>query len=481
MTARETRTDDGCRDVMSAIPVYVWSALPDGTVDYVNPQWEAYTGLPATAAFGWNWQSVIHPEDVGAYTRAWRSSLQSQMLLEHEIRVRRHDGTYRWWMIRCTPAFNSLAEVVKWYGAGFDVDDSKRAQEELRRRDEILRERIEKELRETIDAIPVLCGTMSSDGNVDFFNRPTLEYYGLTAEQMVGFNWQNVVHPDDLPSLMAAHLEFFPAGRAFDSETRCRRADGEYRWLLHRIVPRYDEHGKIVKWYGISFDIEDRKRAEEALLEQRVLERTRIARELHDTLLQNFQATLLMMGSATNLLDAGPIKERVELALEKADRAISEGRDAIQGLRLSAERPDDLIRSLHALGEGLVAAQGHHESPAFHVEVSGLPIFLCPAVSHEVFRIGSEAIRNAFRHAHASHIHVHFRYSAADFSLAVIDDGTGIEPSVLTNGRGEGHFGLAVMRERSIIVNGELTASSEVTVGTKIELKILAAHAYGTS
>jgi PAS domain S-box-containing protein len=298
MTARETRTDDGCRDVMSAVPVYVWSALPDGTVDYVNPQWEEYTGLPATAAFGWKWQSVIHPEDVGAYTSAWRSSLQSQKLLEHEIRVRRPDGIYRWWMIRCTPAFNSLAEVVKWYGAGFDVDDSKRAQEELRRRDEILRERIEKELRETIDAIPVLCGTMSSDGNVDFFNRPTLEYYGLTAEQMVGFNWQNVVHPDDLPSLMVAHLEFFPAGRAFDSETRCRRADGEYRWLLHRIVPRYDEHGKIVKWYGISFDIEDRKRAEEALLEQRVLERTRIARELHDTLLQNFQATLLMISSS---------------------------------------------------------------------------------------------------------------------------------------------------------------------------------------
>jgi len=478
MAASEKRTDDNCRDVMNAIPVYVWSALPDGTVDFVNPQWEEFTGLPATAAFGWKWQSVIHPEDVDRYTSAWRSSLQRVNPLEQEIRVHRHDGTYRWWLIRCTPAFNTHAEVVRWYGAGFDVDDRKRAQDELQRQDDIRRQHIEQELRDTIDAIPVLRGTLSADGSVDFFIRTTLEYYGLSSEQMVGFNWQNIVHPEDLPGLVAAHNEALPAGRPLDVETRCRRADGEYRWLIHRIVPRYSQSGVIVKWYGVSFDIEDRKRAEEAVLEQRIIERTRIARELHDNLLQNFQATLLMMGSAVNLLDAGAVKERLELALKKADRAISEGREAIQGLRLGAERPEDLIRPLHALGEGLVAAQGCGVRPTFHVEVSGLPVSLSPAVSHEVLNIGSEAIRNAFRHAQAKHIQVQFRYSTAEFALAVIDDGVGIDPSVLVNGPGEGHFGLAGMRERAAIVNGELVCASELGVGTRIELKILAALAY---
>jgi signal transduction histidine kinase len=298
---------------------------------------------------------------------------------------------------------------------------------------------------------------------------------------MVGFSWQNVIHPDDLPRLIAAQVESLPAGRPLDVETRCKRADGQYRWLIHRIVPRYDDHGEIVKWYGISFDIEDRKRAEEAVLEQRILERTRIARELHDTLLQNFQATLLIMDSAMNLLEAGPIRKRLELALGKADRAISEGRDAIQGLRLGAERPDDLIRALHALGEGLIAIEEQRESPAFHVEVSGLPICLCPAVSHEVFRIGSEAIRNAFRHARATHIQVQFRFAAAEFALAVIDDGIGIDPSALSKGPGEGHFGFAGIRERARIVNGEVTTSSELGVGTRIELKLQAAHAYAAS
>lgn len=481
MTAQRKWTGDDCRDVMNAIPVYVWSALPDGTVDFVNPQWEEYTGLPAGAAFGWKWQSVVHPEDVEGFTSAWQSSLQSLKPLEQEIRVHRHDGIYRWWLIRCTPAFNMRAEVARWYGAGFDIDDRKRAQEELQRQDEILRNRIEQELRDTIDAIPVLCGTLSSEGNVDFFNRTTLEYYGLRSEEMTGFNWKNVVHPDDLPRLVAAHLESFPAGRPLDIETRCKRSDGEYRWLIHRMVPRRDEHGKIVKWYGISFDIEDRKRAEEAVLDQRVLERTRIARELHDTLLQNFQATLLMLGSATSLLDTGPVKQRLELALKKADRAMAEGRDAIQGLRSGAERADDLIRSLQALGEGLAAVRADGKSPALDVEVSGLPVCLCPAVSAEVFSIGSEAIRNVFQHAQASHIQVQFVYDTEEFALAVIDDGIGIDPSVLTDGHREGHFGLAGMRERASIIGAELISSSEQDTGTRIELKIAARHAYSAS
>ena len=478
MTMPERWTSDECRDVMSAIPVYVWSAQPDGTVDFVNPQWEEYTGLPASAAFGWKWASVIHPEDVERYTSAWRLSLESLDPLEQEIRVLGRNGVYRWWLIRCTPAYNESGQLLKWYGAGFDIDDRKHVHEELQRHHETVRDHIEQELRDTIDAIPVLCGTLSSDGNVDFFNRRTLEYYGLSSEEMIGLNWKNVVHPDDLPRLIAAQQQSLPAGRPLDVETRNRRADGEYRWLIHRIVPRFDEHGKIVKWYGISIDIEDRKRAEEAVMEQRVFERTRIARELHDTLLQNFQATLLMLGAAKNLLDGGPVKEALEQALATADRAIAEGRDAIQGLRLGAEEPGDLITVLTTLGKGLAAGFGTIECPAFRVQVSGVPARLHLSVSHEVFSIGSEALRNAFRHARAKHIRLHFGYEAEEFRLAVVDDGIGIDPTVLAKGRGEGHFGLAGMRERAKIVNGELAPWSEPGAGTRIELKIPAAYAY---
>lgn len=473
-----TWTGDKCRDVISAIPVYVWSALPDGSVDFVNPQWEEYTGLPPTAAFGWDWQHVVHEEDVEGFTSAWRRSLGNLEPLEHEIRVLGRDGQYRWWLIRCTPAFTEKGEILKWYGAGFDVDDRKRAQDELRTQEENHRNLTEQELRETIDAIPVLCGTFFSDGNVDFFNRATLEYYGLTAEELIGFNWQNVVHPEDLPGLIAAHLESLPAGRPLDIETRCRRADGEYRWLIHRKVPRFDEHGRIVKWYGISFDIEDRKRAEEALIEQRVAERTRIARELHDTLLQDFQAMLLMFGAVANTLDMGPIKDRLAQALEKADRALSDGREAIQGLRLGADSAGDLIAALRKLGTDLAAESGHKGTPRFRVVSSGHTRALRTTIRHEVFGIANEAIRNAFRHAHANNIYVELAYATEEFRLAVIDDGLGFDPGGLSAGCVGNHFGLAGMRERSEIANGELILWSEQGSGTRIDLKIPVTSAY---
>ena len=114
----------------------------------------------------------------------------------------------------------------------------------------------------------------------------------------------------------------------------------------------------------------------------------------------------------------------------------------------------------------------------FHVEVSGVPARLHPSVIHEVVSIGSEALRNAFRHACAKHIRLHFRYEAEEFRLAVVDDGTGIDPTILAKGRGEGHFGLVGMRERAKIVRGELVSWSELGVGTRIELKLSAMDAY---
>jgi signal transduction histidine kinase len=125
---------------------------------------------------------------------------------------------------------------------------------------------------------------------------------------------------------------------------------------------------------------------------------------------------------------------------------------------------------LHTLAETLVAAQVYVDPPAFHVEVSGQPVCLDSLVCHEVFSIGSEAIRNAFRHARARKVEVRFRYSQEEFALAVIDDGTGIDPDILAKGPGEGHFGLAGMQERARIAHGELIALSEKDLGTRIEL-----------
>ncbi|MGA7064565.1 MAG: PAS domain-containing protein, partial [Candidatus Acidiferrales bacterium] len=116
-----------------------------------------------------------------------------------------------------------------------------------------------------VDSIPALIHTATSDGYLDYFNKPWLEYLGATLEQVSGWNWKDFIHPEDLDGIVEKWLACLASGEVFEYETRVRRADGEYRWMFHRKVPLRDERGNIVKWYGSSLDIEERKSAEEQL------------------------------------------------------------------------------------------------------------------------------------------------------------------------------------------------------------------------
>src|SRR5271155_5506648 len=117
-----------------------------------------------------------------------------------------------------------------------------------------------------VDSIPALIHTSMPDGHLDYFNKPWLEYLGATLEQVSGWNWTAFIHPEDVEGIVAKWRACLASGEVFEYETRVRRADGEYRWMFHRKVPLRDERGKIVKWYGSSLDIEERKAAEEQLL-----------------------------------------------------------------------------------------------------------------------------------------------------------------------------------------------------------------------
>src|SRR6202046_2820966 len=115
-----------------------------------------------------------------------------------------------------------------------------------------------------VDSIPALIHTSRPDGHLDYFNKPWLEYLGATLEQVSGWNWKAFIHPEDVDGIVAEGRACLASGEVFEYETRVRRADGEYRWMFHRKVPLRDERGSIVKWYGSSMDIEERKRAEQA-------------------------------------------------------------------------------------------------------------------------------------------------------------------------------------------------------------------------
>jgi signal transduction histidine kinase/ligand-binding sensor domain-containing protein len=214
--------------------------------------------------------------------------------------------------------------------------------------------------------------------------------------------------------------------------------------------------------------------------DERLEERTRLARDLHDTLLQSFQALMLRFQGASNLLPTRPVeaKERLEGAIDQAAQAIVEGRSAVQGLRTSSISNSDLTAAIRALGEELGASVAERTSPVFRVELEGSPVDLQPLVRDDVYRIAGEALRNAFRHAQAQHIEVEIRYDESQMRLRIRDDGRGIDSQVLNGGGAAGHWGLPGMRERAELIGGKLEVWSSSRSGTEIELTVPASIAY---
>jgi signal transduction histidine kinase len=218
-------------------------------------------------------------------------------------------------------------------------------------------------------------------------------------------------------------------------------------------------------------------------LEARVGERTRIARELHDTLLQSFHGVLLRFQTASYLLSErrAEAKEKLDEAIEHAAKAITEGRNAVQGLRTSTLERNDLAKAIRMLGDELAADGSDHPDADFHVVVEGQPRDLHPIVRDDIYKIAAEALRNAFRHAHAEQVEVEIRYDSDEFRLRVRDDGKGIDRAVLEAQGIEGHYGLRGMPERAALIGGKLTVWSKVGEGTEVELLLPAPVVYATS
>ncbi len=217
-------------------------------------------------------------------------------------------------------------------------------------------------------------------------------------------------------------------------------------------------------------------------LEERVNERTRIARELHDTLLQSFHGLLLRFQTASELFPTRPAeaKQTLDGAIEQAAQAITEGRDAVQGLRSSTVATNDLACAITTLGTELAGSESNPNAAEFHVQVEGTPRDLHPILRDEVYRIAGEAMRNAFKHAEARRIEVEIRYDERQFRLRVRDDGKGIDAKLLNQDERPGHYGLRGMRERAKLLGGKMAVWSELDSGTEVELSIPAANAYAT-
>ncbi len=237
-------------------------------------------------------------------------------------------------------------------------------------------------------------------------------------------------------------------------------------------------------WAIYQFRVRQLQRQFAIGLEARVNERTRIARELHDTLLQTLHGLMFQFQAVRNLLPRRPddAMKSLDDAINETEKALAESRDAIQGLRSEPIARGDLAELLMATSHELATSKtSNHEPPAFDLIVEGERRTLSPATKNEVCRIALEILRNAYRHAHAHRIETEVRYGDRALRLRIRDDGKGIAPIVLKEGGSAGHWGLRGVRERAERIGAQLDFWSEAGVGTEVQLTIPASVAYETA
>ena len=259
------------RCIVDALPGLVWTARLDGHIDFLNQRWCEYTGLSVDEAYGRGWQTAIHPDDLPELLERWRSILASREAREMEARLRRFDGEYRWFLFRTNPLIDASGQVVKWCGMNTDIEDRRRSEETRRAHWWLSSSAREHHFRSVGDDIPGLATLMTSAGEVEIANRQVLEYFGATLKELKGWAIADTVHLDDLPDILAAWRGAVETGHPYDAEARLRRADGVYCWFHTHGFPLRDTDGRIVLWYLLQTDVDDRKRSEALLAGEKQL------------------------------------------------------------------------------------------------------------------------------------------------------------------------------------------------------------------
>ena len=248
---RETRL------IVDTIPAGIGVLAPSGEVIGLNQHILDYFGMTYEQLKAWGSQNIVHPDDLQSVTDTMVHSLTAGVPYDTEQRLRGADGNYRWFRVRGLPLRDASGQIVRWYALHADIDDQKRVEDALRAS--------ESNLQLTIDTMPAMAWSTTPDGMADFFNKHYLDYVGLPPEQLQGTAWGATLHPEDVPGLISAWQGMVQSGEGGEAEARIRRHDGQYRWFLQRANPLRDESGKIVRWYGVNTDIEDRKNADAEL------------------------------------------------------------------------------------------------------------------------------------------------------------------------------------------------------------------------
>ncbi|ALW84092.1 hypothetical protein AUC43_02640 [Hymenobacter sedentarius] len=252
-------SEEELRIQAESIPQQVWTAQPDGTVDFFNHRTAAYVGESMERCGAAHWLNFVHPDDRGPMQSRWDQAIASQRYFEAEFRLRRYDGQYRWFLGQAQARRAPGGQVLKWYGTNTDVHQQRVLQEELVRREE--------QFRFLAESVPQIVWTSTGVGGNDYINQRWYDYTGLVPSQTTGdrADWPAVIHPDDLNPTNQRWKHCVETGEFFEIEYRFRRHDGVYRWFLGQGRAQRSADGHIIKWFGTCTDIDDQKQVQQQL------------------------------------------------------------------------------------------------------------------------------------------------------------------------------------------------------------------------
>lgn len=246
------------RLITEAIPQQVWTALPNGELDYSNQRWRDFTGKTLEQLQAHRWAGIVHPEDLARVEKLWNHAVQTGCEYESQARWLARGGEYHWILQQALPLRDQEGNIVKWYGSNTDITDYIGAREAFKES--------ELSFKTLADTVPQIVWTSRPDGWLDYYNQRWFEYTGMTREESQGWGWEAVLHPEDVQMCLDTWRECLRTGKKYQVEYRLRHgSDGEYRWHLGLAFPLRNHKGEIIKWFGSSTDIDNQKRVEAEL------------------------------------------------------------------------------------------------------------------------------------------------------------------------------------------------------------------------
>jgi PAS domain S-box-containing protein len=251
------QSEQDARAIIDSIPAGIALMTPEGAVEFVNRQLLEYFGRTFDELKNWVTSEAVHPEDRSRVLERFRHSVATGDRYDSEERHLRFDGIFRWFRVLGVPLRDANGTITRWCVLHIDIDKRKRAEEALRDS--------KHESRLIVETIPGLVAMLTPDGEVDVVNLQLVEYCGQPLEAMKQWGTNGTVHSDDLPRVAQVFTKAITSGEPYDFEARIRRFDGIYRWLQVRGLPLRDRGQHIARWYVLLTDIDDRKRAEDAL------------------------------------------------------------------------------------------------------------------------------------------------------------------------------------------------------------------------